>query len=435
MTQTSPPIVVPPQRVFLFLQGPNGPFFAQLGRMLERAGARCLRVGFNAADEALWPRGDTYVPYAGYEKDWPGTLRTLMDKHAVTDVVLFDARRAAHGVAIEEARAAGLPVHVFDEGGLDSARVTYNRAASRGAARLAGTTVAQMREALAQARPAVGPVAGSGPDDTVMRTLHGAAYAARVVFANRRYAGPGRNWASEAATQFIARSRRLSRQPAAALARRRTLRRLRAGGFPYHVVLMQADTPAAAARSPFPDRRDFLQVVADGFAQGAGPHHHLVVADPVRPVADDPLADAVRRLALDHRLQGRIHLIRGGRPDALLDQAHSAVTVDARTGLSALERGLPLRVFGPAIYARPEFTSRQPLPEFFARPEAPCMAAYADFRAYLLRTRQVNGGFHTAAGRQALLRQVVDMMLSPEDPYEVLLRQGADPAPALRVVP
>ena len=44
-------------RVFLFLQGPHGPFFARLGQMLARAGATVWRGGFNAGDAAFWRDG------------------------------------------------------------------------------------------------------------------------------------------------------------------------------------------------------------------------------------------------------------------------------------------------------------------------------------------------------------------------------------------
>lgn len=44
----------PGERVFLFLQGPHGPFFHALAKMLRVAGARVWRVGFNAGDRAFW---------------------------------------------------------------------------------------------------------------------------------------------------------------------------------------------------------------------------------------------------------------------------------------------------------------------------------------------------------------------------------------------
>jgi capsular polysaccharide export protein len=50
----------PDQRVFLFLQGPHGPFFWR-ARALRESGARTLRVGFNRGDRAFWPDRNSYI--------------------------------------------------------------------------------------------------------------------------------------------------------------------------------------------------------------------------------------------------------------------------------------------------------------------------------------------------------------------------------------
>jgi len=99
-----------------------------------------------------------------------------------------------------------------------------------------------------------------------------------------------------------------------------------------------------------------------------------------------------------------------------------------------LWRGIPLRVFGAAVYAKPEFVSDQPLPEFFAGATRPDNRAYRDFRRYLLETSQIPGGFYAARGRRQLMRQVVDMMLSADDPYDALETGTAAPRQQLRVV-
>ena len=99
-----------------------------------------------------------------------------------------------------------------------------------------------------------------------------------------------------------------------------------------------------------------------------------------------------------------------------------------------LWRGIPLKIFGRAIYEKPEFVSDQALPDFFARPRRPDPRAYRDFRQYLLETSQVPGGFYSAKGRQGLLRQVVDMMLDPQDPYDALHSGNAAPRQQLRLV-
>ena len=52
----------PEKRVFLFLQGPHGPFFNRLGKMLRLTGADVWRVGFNAGDRAFWFHPASYIP-------------------------------------------------------------------------------------------------------------------------------------------------------------------------------------------------------------------------------------------------------------------------------------------------------------------------------------------------------------------------------------
>ena len=108
--------------------------------------------------------------------------------------------------------------------------------------------------------------------------------------------------------------------------------------------------------------------------------------------------------------------------------------MNSTAGQQALWRGLPIRTFGKAVYAQPEFVSSQPLEEFFAAPARPDTRAYRDYRHFLLETSQVVGGFYSARGRRALLRQVVDLMLSAEDPYQALTSGKAAPRQQLRLV-
>ncbi len=129
-----------------------------------------------------------------------------------------------------------------------------------------------------------------------------------------------------------------------------------------------------------------------------------------------------------------MHYVRGGKLARLLDHARTAVTVNSTAGQQVLWRGIPLKVFGRAVYGKPEFVATQPLPEFFASPRRPDSRAYRDYRRYLLETSQIPGGFYSAQGRRHLMRQVVDMMLDDEDPYDALLSGKAAPRQPLRIV-
>ena len=91
----------------LFLQGPHGPFFQQLGAMLQAAGASVRRVGFNRGDRAFWTDTATFIPYRGTLEDWPGALEPLLTEHAITDIVLYGDTRPIHAAAVSAARARG----------------------------------------------------------------------------------------------------------------------------------------------------------------------------------------------------------------------------------------------------------------------------------------------------------------------------------------
>lgn len=75
---------------------------------------------------------------------------------------------------------------------------------------------------------------------------------------------------------------------------------------------------------------------------------------------------------------------------------------------------------GRAVFDKPQLVSRQSLSEFFRHPDRPNTDLYRNYRDYLLETSQIPGGFYAARSRAPALRLVVDMMLSPHDPYDAL---------------
>jgi len=422
-------------RSFLLLQGPHGPFFYRLGQMLRRSGAEVRRVGFNAGDRVFWPDAASYVAFRDAPALWPETVRALIAAHGVTDLVLYGDTRPVHAEAVAIARAAGITVHVFEEGYMRPYWITYERGGTNGHSRLMGLGIAEMRAALAASDMDTAlPPASWG--DMRQHIFYGALYHGCVLALNRGYRRFRPHRAIGVGAEFALYLRRLLFMPVLALERRLATRRIRTGGFPYHVALLQLEHDASfLAHSPFSSITEFLDVVIRGFAEGAPPHHHLVVK--AHPLEDGraPVRATLRRLVAAHGLTGRVHYLRGGKLAPLLDEARSAVTVNSTAGQQVLWRGIPLRTFGAAVYAKPEFVSTLPLPEFFAGAGRPDRRAYADYRRYLLETSQLPGGFYSAQGRRQVLRQVVDMMLSADDPYDALSRGTAAPRQQLRVVP
>ncbi len=418
---------------FLFLQGPHGPWFHRLGQMLSAAGASVWRVGFNLGDRVFWP-GAGYIPYQGPSEDWPTTFTALLDQHRITDIVLYGDTRPVHAKAIRIARDRQLTIHVFEEGYLRPYWITYERGGANGHSRLMDLSVADMQRALDGIDVDL-PDAPATWGDMRQHMVWGALYHGVVLAGARAYRNFRPHRTLTVGQEFLLYLKRLVLMPLHRLERGLATWRIRNGGFPYHLVILQLEHDASFRdHSPFSTMTEFLGVVMAGFAKGGSKHHHLVFK--AHPLEDGrvPLAAEIRRLARDHGLQDRVHFVRGGKLAQLLNHARSAVTVNSTAGQQALWRGLPLRVFGAAVYAKPEFVSSLPLESFFSGAERPDTRAYRDYRHFLLETSQIAGGFYSSRGRRALLRQVVDMMLSTDDCYEALISGKAAPRQQLRVV-
>jgi len=434
MTKTKAAAEMPPTaRRFLFLQGPHGPFFARLGKMLTDAGAQVWRVGFNRGDLAFWPHAGM-IPYRGSHEDWPVTCAKLLGAHAITDLVLYGDTRPIHAHAIAAARARGITVHVFEEGYLRPYWITYERGGSNGNSRLMELTVAQMQAAIAPYDIDL-PDAPARWGDMRQHVFWGALYHWFVLagFWDFRNFRPHRSLT--VGQEFLLYLRRLALMLPHRWERMLATRAIQRGGFPYHLVLLQLEHDASfQMHSPFKSMAEFLAVVMEGFARGAPAHHHIVFK--AHPLEDGraPLAREIKRLAALHGVGARVHFVRGGKLAGLLNHARTAVTVNSTAAQQALWRGLPLKCFGAAVFAKPEFVSDLPLAEFFANPPRPDSRAYRDYRHFLLETSQVQGGFYSERGRREVLRQIVDMMLQAADPYAALAMGRPAPRLHLRIV-
>lgn len=421
-------------RAFLFLQGPHGPFFHRLGKMLRLAGAEVWRVGFNAGDRAFWFDPACYTPYRGTPDDWPDTLGELIRDKGITDIVLYGDARRIHAEAVAQAREMGLVVHVFEEGYMRPYWVTYERGGTNGNSRLMQMSVAEMRAVLAQSDMDA-PLPPARWGDMRQHVFYGALYHFFVMFRNGDYRNFRAHRDLPVTKEFQLYLKRLLLMPVLAGERHLATLRIRWGGFPYHLALLQLEHDSSfQTHSPFSTMIEFLDVVIRGFAEGAPGHHHLVFK--AHPLEDGrvPLRREIRRMARALGVEHRVHYVRGGKLAQLLGDARSAVTVNSTAAQQVLWRGIPIKVFGRAVYDKPEFVSTQPLPAFFAGASRPDRKAYQDYRRYLLETSQVAGGFYSARGRRQLMRMVVDMMLAPEDPYDALRLGTAAPRQQLRLV-
>lgn len=421
-------------KVFVFLQGPHGPFFYQSSRILRVSGAEVFKIGFNQGDHAFWAEDDTYLPYIGKLEDWGVEIREIFADMGVTDIVLYGDTRHVNAEAAKAAKEFGITVHCFEEGYLRPYWVTYERGGVNGYSRLVDMSVDAMRAELMD-RDLELPDAPARWGDMRHHAFYGMLYHGYILFRNRHYRNYRTHRDISVFQEFRLHFRRLLAIPLHAVQRRAASIRIRRDGYVYHLALPQLSHDSSIQHhSPFDAMPEFIRTTIEGFAEGAPIHHHLIIK--THPLEDGrhPLRKITMDTARQYGIENRVHFVRGGKLAGLMNFARSVVTVNSTAGQQALWRGLPLKVFGRSVYSKPEFVSEQPLAEFFAEPWKPDARAYRDYRHYLLETSQVMGGFYSAKSRRRLIRSVVDRVLAAQDPYDSLQRENATPRQQLRVV-
>lgn len=419
------------QKSFLFLQGPHGPFFYELSKSIGASGARVTKIGFNEGDRFFWRNRSNFIEFTDPLEEWATYIENFL-ADGVTDLVIYGDTRPIHKTAIRAAERLGVRIHCFEEGYLRPYWVTYERGGVNGHSRLMDLTVEHMREAL-KAVDNDQPEAPARWGEMRQHILLGAIYHWHILFRNGKFKNYQPHRDTSVSSEFWLHFKRLLNRPIHAYKRWKATRRIKRGNFVYHLSLLQLGHDSAIrSHSDFTNMPDFMQVCVRAFAGNAPHHHHLVFKS--HPLEDDRarLEDVTRKLAQQYGVPGRVHYVRGGKLAELLDYARSVVTINSTAAQQALWRGLPVKALGTGVFCKPEFTSEQSLDEFMANPQKPDLLAYRDYRQFLLMTSQITGGFYSRKGRARLVRQVVDMVLSDQDPYDRLIRTNAAPVQQLQ---
>ena len=138
------------------------------------------------------------------------------------------------------------------------------------------TTVEDMRTALAQSELDA-PEAPAHWGDMRHHVFYGELYHWFVMFRNGEYRKFQRHRELPLVAEAALYTRRLMLMRFIALDRIISTFRIKHGGYPYHIALLQLEHDSSfQMHSPFDRMEDFLALVIEGFAKGAPKHHHLV---------------------------------------------------------------------------------------------------------------------------------------------------------------
>ena len=400
------------------------PLFTRLGDWLRARGEEVYRINFCAGDALYW-RGKPAWNYRGRLEGVAAFLEKKFSEHGITDLVLFCDAFPVHRAAVALAVRANLGVHVFEEGYVRPNWVTLQRG-PRHAAYLMPRDPEWYLEVNARL-----PDPGEGTPlraSVAARAVHDMAYHAANLANPLAYPGYRTHRPYVAAMEYAGWARRYAHLP---WWRRRDPRRIRAlagSGAKYFFFPLQLNADAQVVRnSPFGTMSRAIEQVLTSFARHAPAQTRLVIKN--HPF-DTGLAN-YQRLVDSLDLGGRVEYLETGDLATLFDHAQGVVTVNSTVGFSALQRRIPTKPLGRAVYDLPRLAHQGSLDDFWRAPQPPDPAVCSAFRNVLVHATQINGGLYNDRGIALTLQGCERLFESRSRLEQLLERFPAAPASAM----
>jgi len=382
----------------LLLQGPMGPFFAQLARWLHRQGQETIKVDFNGGDRWFSSGAPRRLSFDGGESEWPAWLSQLARREGIDAFVLFGQMRPLHVQTMQVAEELGLPVYVFEEGYFRPDYVTLERGGVNAYSSL--PPEADFYRSLPEP-PALRPRAtGQRFRKTALLAAQYclAMTLAKPWFPHHRYHRPlppvseGLRWL------------------------RGGLRKLRYGWQQRHLLerlcaperarrwfllpLQVANDSQIVHHSHFGNMPTAIREVVASFARHADGGDWLVIKHHPMDRAYTDYSNLIAQLAREHGLGERLLYVHDLHMPTLLDHCRGVVTVNSTTGLQALRHNVPVCALGECFYAVPGLVDGGPLERFWRQPAAVNRGLFQRFAYHAVTSTQLNVSFY--AGTPAL---------------------------------
>lgn len=415
---------------YLFLQGPHGPFFKELGGRLQAKGAKVFRVNFNGGDWIDW-HGSTTISFTGKHEEWSDYVEYLFKKHQITDLILFGDCRSLHRIAIECAIIHQIRVHVYEEGYIRPKWVTLEECGVNGHSKL----LKEIDEKLAHVKPDQISLTSEKFGPSMRWILY---YCLRYYlfksFWVKRFRNYVRHRPYRPHQELLLWCGNLLHMPLLQARSKSRLKVLSQNGSPFYLVCLQLDSDAQLREhSDCLSMANFINKVLRSFVRHAPANTLLVFKKHPLDPGGIPYETLVRLEAYSLGIRDRVMFIHTGILPDLIKSSLGVVLMNSTVGTSALHHGKPTICLGKAIYDLPGLTNQRGLNNFWKELAPPDPILYAKFRAFLMRNVLVNGGFFSPKGRRLALQGSIkrlkpDLVLMSSDQLSksvIPIRQSA----------
>ncbi len=406
------------RRSFIFFQGPQSPFFHELGNAISKAGHLVRKVHVCGGDEALW-QGPPAVCYSGWKatrEAWPAFVAGVYDRFAATDIVLLGDWRPMHLDAVMQAKDRGIRIWVLEEGYLRPNWITIQEGGVNGTSQLPKTPeeILAMDAQLANAGLAV-PEQPHVPAGRDIRLKQALLHHLGNTLKMWKYPWYRTHRPYAAGREFFGHLQRLLLRKRRAADSRKAARELDVRGKSFYFMPLQLDADSQIRRwSPFAGVLEAIGTVVSSFVRHAPENAMLVVKN--HPLDNGLISyrKYMRSIAAASGCTSRMRFLEDGvDTDALIRRSLGVVLCNSTVGLSALRFGKPVYCLGNAIYQMPGLASGpedMPLADFWRRLPDPDMRLVDAFVRILKTAALAPGNFYSPQGRAIAVEAVLERL-------------------------
>ena len=398
---------VKPRQKILLLQGPVGPFFAELQIALYAAGFGVKRVLFNSGDR-LFDHGRNSVRFTGILGDWGTWLRLKVAQYNPDCIVLFGSNRPAHSVARHIAKLVDINVICLEEGYLRSGYIT----AEFGGNNQHSPLIAWKPQGSLRPKVDTVPVHEATRSSFFAMSVWGALYyLARDAFSRdsdeelfhrprERLLPMAWSWCNHTL-----------RQMAAPIVEFPTLNALRAkSGYIFVPLQVSQDSQIQFAARQW----NLVKLIDASLRALAHTELNQMVVFKLHPLErkNGPISRLIKQRAKALGIRrARFIVLRSGRIGELTANAGGVIVINSTSAFSALHHKVPLLVLGDAVYRHADLVTigddDQDIATFFKLRSTKSQEAIKEFIEVVKAQSIMPGDFYLAAGRTIAAQNIV----------------------------
>lgn len=389
------------KRAFLFLQGPPGPLFHELGRAIASKGTAVHRINLSGGDRRDWPEGAT--DFRGRFSEWPVFIDDFLRKNAITDLVLFGDCRPYHVSAHGIAALRNIRTHVLEEGYLRPDWMTLELEGVNARSLLSKDKQWFLKEAKRlKADPGRDPITSSFRRRARDSYWHyHSVVTGRLRYPHYRSHRSGSIIKEGFGWLWKFRFEKHRRTTAEAM-----LRAIE--GKPIFVFPLQLSGDyQIRTHSPFPDMQSAARFTFASFAKHAPAEVHLLIKAHPLDCSFFNWSGFVAREARRLGLENRLHYVDGGDLEEMVSGARGLVCVNSTSATLALANDTPVCTLGSAVYDMPGLTHQGHVDSFWSEPIAPEPGLYEAFKRVLVSRCLVFGGLASESAVRVLVQSVL----------------------------